>query len=387
MDKIVIIGANDFQNPLILKAKELGYETHVFAWKDGSIGEKTADYFYPISIIEKEKILEQCKIIKPSAIVSIGSDLATITVNYIGKKLGLICNNPKDTLKCTNKYEMRKSFLENGVNVPKFIKVSPSEIANIKNFEYPVIVKPTDRSGSRGIFLCNNIEEVKKVINISSDISFEGKAIVEEFIEGEEYSCEGISQNGKHTLLAFTKKYTTGSPNFIETGHIQPSGLTEEEKQKISEEIIKALNALNIQNSASHTEFKIDKEGNVKIIEIGARMGGDCIGSHLVQISTGYDFLKMTLDVALGNKIDFKKIQNPQNAIIKFIFNENDIKKYEIITKKFPEAIYYKTEMKKENHLITDSSSRFGYFILNVDDKKLEKIKDELKSNKINSML
>ena len=61
MEKIVIIGANEFQNPLILKAKELGYETHVFAWKDGSIGEKTADYFYPISIIEKEEILKKCK--------------------------------------------------------------------------------------------------------------------------------------------------------------------------------------------------------------------------------------------------------------------------------------------------------------------------------------
>ena len=71
MRKIVIIGANDFQNPLILKAKELGYETHVFAWRDGSIGEKSADYFYPISIVEKDKILEECKKIKPNAVVSI----------------------------------------------------------------------------------------------------------------------------------------------------------------------------------------------------------------------------------------------------------------------------------------------------------------------------
>ena len=69
MEKIVIIGANNFQNPIILKAKEMEYETHVFAWKSGDIGEKTADYFYPISIVEKEKILEQCKKIKPKAIV------------------------------------------------------------------------------------------------------------------------------------------------------------------------------------------------------------------------------------------------------------------------------------------------------------------------------
>ena len=86
-EKLVIIGANDFQNQLILKAKSLGYETHVFAWQDGSIGEKTADYFYPISIVEKEQILEKCKEIKPVGVCSIASDLATITVNYVAEKL------------------------------------------------------------------------------------------------------------------------------------------------------------------------------------------------------------------------------------------------------------------------------------------------------------
>ena len=82
-EKIVIIGANDFQNRLILKAKEMGYETHVFAWQSGDIGEKTADFFYPISITEKEQILEECKKIKPKGICSIASDLAVVTVNYV----------------------------------------------------------------------------------------------------------------------------------------------------------------------------------------------------------------------------------------------------------------------------------------------------------------
>ena len=162
MKKVVIIGANDFQNPLILKAKELGYETHVFAWKDGSIGEKTADYFYPISIVEKDKILKECKKIKPQAIASIGSDLASITVNYLAYELGLPCNNPKYSEQCTNKYEMRKVFLENGVVVPQFVKLGKDDEVILNEFEFPVIVKPTDRSGSRGIFLCKNIEEVKE---------------------------------------------------------------------------------------------------------------------------------------------------------------------------------------------------------------------------------
>ena len=93
MKKIVIIGANSFQNPLILKAKEMGYETHVFAWKDGSIGERTADYFYPISIVEKEAILEECRRIQPDAVATIASDLANITVQYLAEQLGLPHNS------------------------------------------------------------------------------------------------------------------------------------------------------------------------------------------------------------------------------------------------------------------------------------------------------
>lgn len=386
-DKIVIIGANDFQNPLILKAKELGYETHVFAWKDGSIGEKTADYFYPISIIEKEKILEECKKIKPQAIASIGSDLATITVNHVANALGLPCNNPEKTLQCTNKYEMRKVFLANGISVPKFLRIAANEKFNLDKFNFPVIVKPTDRSGSRGIFLCKNIQEVKHAVSVSAEISFEKEAIVEEYIEGNEYSCEGITQNGRHTLLAFTKKYTTGAPNFIETGHIQPSDLTEKQKKQAADVILKALTALEIQNSASHTEFKIDKNGDIKIIEIGARMGGDCIGSHLVKISTGYDFVKMVLDVALGNKIEMKKENKPQNAIIKFIFNEEDIEKLNILKQKYQEAILLETNIKKDNDKIIDSSSRKGFFILGVNDEKLNDINVELNNNGISPLL
>ena len=83
MKKIVIIGANDFQKPLILKAKEMGYETHVFAWREGATGAEDADYFYEISIVEKDEILKICQKIQPDAVATIGSDLANITVQYL----------------------------------------------------------------------------------------------------------------------------------------------------------------------------------------------------------------------------------------------------------------------------------------------------------------
>ena len=373
MKKIVIIGANNFQMPLIIKAKELGYETHVFAWAEGAVGAAFADYFYPISIVEKDEILAKCKEIKPDAVISVASDLATLTVNYLADKLGLVGNSLECTRLSTNKYEMRKAFLANGVSVPKFAEVagaSEEEIEKIKDFSMPIIVKPTDRSGSRSINKIENWDEaesgkLKEAIENAIEVSFEKKAIIEEYIDGEEFSAESISYKGKHTLLAVTRKRTTGAPHFIETGHIQPAGINNNMLEKVQKEVFAGLNSLQITNGASHAEFKITPDGQVKIIEIGARMGGDCIGSDLVKISTGYDFLKMVIDVALGKAPEFIQVSKPQNAEIRFIFTQNDIDELNKINEEHPEYLYYASPIDKINsHKIVDSSTRYGYEIL-----------------------
>ncbi len=367
--KVVIIGANDFQNPLILKAKELGYETHVFAWKDGSIGEKTADFFYPISIVEKEEILEKCREIKPDAILTIASDLATITVNYVASKLGLTCNSLECTEISTNKFKMRQAFKKANIPVPKFEIVDENTNLDILNgMEYPLIVKPTDRSGSRAINKILKKEELSDAIKLAVENSFEKKAIVEEYIDGDEFSAESISFHGKHNFLTVTRKQTTGYPHFIETGHIEPAGLSEEIIEKIKSAILPALDSLKIENGASHAEFKITQNGDIRIIEIGARMGGDCIGSDLVKISTGYDYVKMVIDVALGKEPVLEKVSVPKIAVIKFIFNKEDLDELEKIKKEKPEKIHFVSEIKDfGGHKIVDSSSRYGYYILALD--------------------
>ncbi len=367
--KVVIIGANDFQNPLILKAKELGYETHVFAWKDGSIGEKTADFFYPISIVEKEEILEKCREIKPDAILTIASDLATITVNYVASKLGLTCNSLECTEISTNKFKMRQAFKKANIPVPKFEIVDENTNLDILNgMEYPLIVKPTDRSGSRAINKILKKEELSDAIKLAVENSFEKKAIVEEYIDGDEFSAESISFHGKHNFLTVTRKQTTGYPHFIETGHIEPAGLSEEMIEKIKSAILPALDSLKIENGASHAEFKITQNGDIRIIEIGARMGGDCIGSDLVKISTGYDYVKMVIDVALGKEPVLEKVSVPKIAVIKFIFNKEDLDGLEKIKKEKPEKIHFVSKIKDfGGHKIVDSSSRYGYYILALD--------------------
>lgn len=364
MKKIAVIGANDFQNQLILKAKALGYETHVFAWQCGDVGEKTADHFYPISIVEKDEILKECQKIGIDGICSIASDLATLTVNYVAEKMGLCGNSMRCTEISTNKYLMRKAFEGHGVPVPKFTVCDETTDLSAIDMAYPCIVKPTDRSGSRAITKVTAKEQLGEAVAVAVEQSFEKKAVIEEFIEGNEYSCECITQNGVHHFLAITKKFTTGAPHFIETGHRQPSDIPENMTDSIVSQIFRALDALEIKNSASHTEFKLDKNGTVRIIEIGARMGGDCIGSDLVRLSTGYDFVKMVIDTACGDPIDFVTGEHYSEASIHFIFDKNDMEALEKLRRKAPDSIYRISEIDEARFgKASDSSSRAGYYI------------------------
>jgi biotin carboxylase len=365
-NKLVIIGANDFQNQLILKAKELGYETHVFAWEDGAVGKDTADYFYPISIIEKDAILEKCKEIRPCGVCSIASDLASITVNYVAEKLGLPCNKTEYSEIQTNKYKMREALRSAGLPCPKFVMADESfQREMIADFCFPIIVKPTDRSGSRSVMKLESCYGIEEAIRRACKDSFENKAIVEEYIEGEEYSMETISSHGAHHYLATTKKYTTGAPHFIETGHVQPSGLPDEINDKAKLVVLSALDALHVENSAGHSEFKVDQDGNILIIEIGARMGGDCIGSDLVYLSTGNDFMKMVIDVAVGKEPEIISAGENDQAEIRFIFTQSDLDELEKVKTETPERIVRISDLELENLGNTvDSSSRVGYYIL-----------------------
>lgn len=365
-NNLAIVGASYLQLPLIKKAKEMGFKTHVFAWGKRDVGEKEADYFYPISIIEKEKILKKCKEIGICGICSIASDLATITVNYVANNLGLIGNSEKCTEKSTNKYLMREAFKENGDPIPKYKLVN--KINNIGCFDinYPLIVKPVDRSGSRGIYKLDNPNSLYSSIENAMNQSFCKQVLIEEFIKGQEYSVEGISFNGEHHILAITLKQTTGSPNFIETGHIEPAPLDDEIVKKIKTIVLHALDTLEIKNSASHSEVIIDDNKDIIIIEIGARMGGDMIGSDLVYYSTGVDYLKAVIDVSVGNKPDLKPKFYGIKVESKYILNMDDYNEFLDIKKNSPEKIIRIVEEPNINLLgkTTDSSNRAGCYII-----------------------
>ncbi len=300
MKKIAVIGASYLQLPLVRKAKEMGLEVHCFAWEDGAVCKDVADYFYPISILDKDKILNVCQEVKIDAITTIASDVAVLTVNYIASVMNLI-GNPDDYSEITtNKYLMRDCFIKNNVPSPKFSIAENDKGYNIDGFRFPLIVKPTDRSGSRGVEKVDEISHLNEAVKRAMQESFSGNAIIEEFVSGREISVESISFEGRHHILQITDKVTTGAPYFVELEHHQPSSLSETIKNQVMNIVLNALDALHIKYGASHSELKITDDGDIMVIEIGARMGGDFIGSTLVPLSTGYDFLKGVINVALG---------------------------------------------------------------------------------------
>ena len=361
--KLAIIGANESITLLIEKAKSLGYETHVFAWKCGDPGEYVADYFYPISIDEKDIILQKCREIGICGICSITSDFAAPTVAYVARHLGLPGNPERTDIVARDKYEMRKAFREyGGIYCPRFIEVDETIQSFILNeLQFPVIVKPTDRWSSKGVTRVDSIDEVGPAIQIACNESLTGKAIVEEFMDGPEYSAECIVFHGEISILAFTQKITTGYPHYIEKGHKQPADLSDKQKTAATKTIEKAINALDITDSAAHVEFRILDDGNIGIIEIGARMGGDCIGTDLTPISTGMDYIKMVIDVACGTAPDFRIVAKPKPVQINFIISEEDIKHFAMVN---PDSIIKKSHFNSDfDEQVTDSSNRHGFYI------------------------
>lgn len=370
MIKLAVIGASYLQEPLIQKAKELGMETHVFAWAANDVGEKSADHFYPVSIIEKEKILEICCEIGIDGICSISSDLAAITVNYVASKMGLPGNTMESCENSTNKFRMRRCFEENGDPSPRSLRVrSVSELDGV-SLLYPVIVKPVDRSGSRGITKLTGPGGMEDAIRFAMEQGFDDCALVEEYAHGKEYSVECISYHGEHHLLAITEKFTTGSPHFIETGHLEPAPLSEEMREKVRDTVFHALGSLGITDSASHSELKIDQQGNIRLIEIGGRMGGDFIGSDLVRLTTGIDFVRAVIDVALGKEPDLTPREACGAAAVRFVFSQEDIRVLETVREEHPEYLFREDTGEIRDAEVLDSSQRYGYYLLRADSAK-----------------
>lgn len=370
--KIAILGASYLQKNLLIKAKKMGFTTLCFAWEDGATEKETADYFFPISIIEKEKIYEVCKKYNIDGICTIGSDIGMETIQYVASKLNLISNDLNTTILTRDKHLMRSELAKHGLNSIKFQKIINLE--EKLSISYPFMVKATDRSGSKGIQLVSSKKEFENAWRESKNVSLKGEVIIEEYFDGEQYSIETISQNGTHHLVAITKEFYSGPPFFVEVGHYMPANLNHEQTGIIWEYTKKVLCAVGLKHGAGHVELRINPKNEIQIIEIGSRMGGD-FRDLMVKEATGYDYIENVIKCCVGEDLTPPKY-NPRSlkCFVRYALKKDDINLIKVLEDKH--KLVYKF-LPNEVHIpilqVKESSERFGCSVF-LDDVNYEEL-------------
>lgn len=318
--KLMILGASILQLPAIEKAKEMGLDVVVVDMNPDAVGFNVPGIEKEIiSTIDIQAVISAAKSHKIDGIMTLATDMPMRTVAAVAKEMNLIGIDEETALKATNKAEMRKALQLNNVPIPKFYVVSNKEEYKevVKQFNVPFIVKPADSSGSRGIFEVKDIHNDDLIIeayDYCHPYSRVGDVVVEEYMEGPEVSVETLTVNGECHVIQITDKLTTGAPHYVEMGHSQPTMLSKEISEQISKVAKAANKAIGIKNGPSHTEIIVTKEGP-KIVELGARLGGDNITTHLVPLSTGVNMVECCIKIALGEIPDIKKKWNKGSAI------------------------------------------------------------------------
>lgn len=368
MKKLMIVGASVLQLPAILKAKEMGLNVAVVDFNPQAIGIPYADKYYNASTMDEDAVLAAAEDYKPDGIMTLATDMPMRGVAKTSDKLNLHSINYETAVKATDKYDMIKAFKEHDVPSPWFFVVDTLEELKEHDSDvtFPCIIKPTDNAGSHGVAKVYSFQELLDNYEYAHSCSRHGKVIIEEFLDGPEVSVEVMVVNGVVNILQITDKITTEAPHFVELGHTQPSQLPMETQEAIRKVTIAACKAIGIDKGPAHVEMKVTNRGPV-MIELGARMGGDNITTHLVPLSTGIDMVGSTIKVALGEEPDIEPSLHCGSAIRYFQVPFGTIKAIENVdeAKQIPgvKQITFTKEVGEESTPIHCSNDRIGFVI------------------------
>ena len=370
--KIMILGASILQLPAIQKARDMGYDVVALDMNPNAVGFSVDGVIKEvISTIDVDGAVEAAKRHRVDGVMTLATDLPMRAVSKVAQELHLVGLSPEAAFCATDKYAMRCSLQDAGVPVPEFYAVTNEEeyLQAAAKFRVPYIVKPVDSSGSQGVYMVEDLsdpEVMKKAYVYSRPYSHNGMVMVEEHMTGDEFSVETIAIYRELHVIQETDKMTTGKPYFVEMGHTQPSRLRPEIVERIKRTAIAANHAIGIENGPSHTEIIVTKDGP-KIVEIGARLGGDCITTHLVPLSTGVDMVKCCIQIALGEKPDIHGTYEKGSATRYFKQHAGTVRRIEGVetAQKIPgvKEIYFAHPVGETVTEIMNSGSRVGFVI------------------------
>ena len=388
MDKksILVFGLGFLQKSLIARCKVKGLYTVGIDPCEDAVCKDDVDVFEVVGGQDYEKTLEVAKRYDVAGVITTATDKPLVMMARVADALHLPFYSVETAQWSTDKYQMKQRFMLGGVPFAKG-KLAKT-VEDVDDFEFPVIVKPRDNSGSRGVKLCRDRQELKECIAEALEFSHLDTVLVEEFIEGHEYSIESIHYDGKSRVIQFTEKKTTEFPYNVELGHIQPAMLSDEVKDEIRKIVEKIAMALKFNNCGSHTELKIGPRG-ITVIETSPRFGGDFITSTLVPLSTGLNIDDLLIDISIGNKLsdnDLRPVKNRCSGVVFFNLPEGKIEKIgnldELKTIKGLHFYYFGLKEGDTVKKIKNSLDRYGDAVF-VADTRDELEKEIEKFNKI----
>ena len=308
MKKILLLGGAMQQIPSILMAKKLGYYTITCDYLPENPGHKFADEYHNVSTTDLNAVLELSQKLNIDGIVAYASDPAAPTAAYVAEKMGLV-GNPYESVKLLTQKDLFREFLAtHGFATPQaggYNNYEEAE-ADIERFKFPVMVKPVDSSGSKGVVKVYDKSELKVATEESLSYSRRKRFVIEEFIvkKGYQVSGDGFSVDGKLVFTSYGNELYSGkgTREYVALGEFWPSELTKEQKNKVDSELQKLITALGMRTCAYNIEVILDQDDNVYVLELGPRNGGSYI-PQLINYATGVDMVEYTIKAAMGEDV------------------------------------------------------------------------------------
>lgn len=375
MDKkaILIFGVGELQLSIINRANAMGLFTVGIDPCEEACAKNACQAFEIVGGQDYEGTLAVAKKYNISAVVTAATDKPLVMMARIAKELNLPFYSVETAQWSTDKYQMKQRFIEGGVPCAQGRLVHSAGEA--KDLFFPVICKPRDNSGSRGVKLCSDANELQECIDEALENSKLDTVLVEEFIEGREFSIETLHYDGKSDVIQFTEKKTTAFPYNVELGHKQPANLTDNERQQIRDIISNIAACMHFENCPSHTELKINERG-IFVIETSPRLGGDYITSTLTPLSTGINLEEQLLHIALGEKVDTKTGRvDKASAVCFFSLPEGTVTAIdeqisEVVSWPNIHSFGLKLKVGDNVNQITSSLNRYGQFVVTGKDRE-----------------
>lgn len=323
MKKLMVLGAGILQIPIIKKAREMGFYVIAADGDQNACGFPYADKTIVANIVDEEVMLKIARDKQIDGVIHPCSEVSMNVMGRINDELGLSGISKEQAIRATNKHLMRRAFEEVNAPSPKSILTSSAEDAwshFCNDFDAIAILKPSRNSGSRGIAKIEK-DITKERFIMLYDVAFnesrDKSVLIEQFIEGPEFSVEIIVWNNVVNVLTVTDKKTTGAPHFVELGHNQPSCFPEETVKIVKDAAVAGVKSLGVNACACHAEVKV-QNGKAYLMEIGARMGGDFISTVLTRLSTGIDMIGAAVNCALGVEPNLNPIDRRQGVCIRY---------------------------------------------------------------------